>query len=391
MSSPATERPQTLALPVIPATSPSLAEAMRTCLLRAGFSKTPGISAYVLGNPKAWLGTAYHRVLEHLPHLARADAPTRLQELWGQEIAHLEQQTAGHPLNRRFGAASSWRGYYLVLETLKLRVADLAPSAGNRAIPETEEDETRTFREEDLLAFGGKLKGKPDVARGDEILDFKTGSIYEAAEDEALPALKQAYVRQLQIYAFLVHEKTGRWPRRGLLYPIAGPPVDIDLDPAVCAEEAAKAVALLERYNEAVRRMATPEALASPSQEACRWCPYKLLCPAFWKAADESWAGTLDGEAVAGPLVEAPRAVHGGAACSISLTADAGTVPQGDIALSSLPVAVHGATAGLAAGDRVGSVGLGRRQNGSLFPTLRTVFLPEAEIPTVEMVPGDVP
>src|SRR4026209_822444 len=49
-----------LALPEIGATSPTLSESMRQCRLRAGLSKTAGASAMILGNPKAWLGTAYH-------------------------------------------------------------------------------------------------------------------------------------------------------------------------------------------------------------------------------------------------------------------------------------------------------------------------------------------
>ncbi len=388
MSNSAAERPQPLALPTIASTSPSLAEAMRTCLLRAGLSKTPGVSSYVLGNPKAWLGTAYHGVLKHLPDLAGADASSRLQQLWGQEITHLEQQANSHPLNRRFGAASSWRGYYLALETLKLRVADLAPTVGPQTAQEAGETEARTLREDDLLAFGGKLKGKPDLGRGEEIIDFKTGNIYEAADEEAPPALKQSYLRQLRIYAYLVHEATRRWPRRGFLYPIAGPPVDVALDPAACTQEATEAVALLDHYTEAVRR-AKPEELASPSPESCRWCPYKLLCPAFWKAVDETWAGMLDGEVAVGPLVHAPGAILGGAAHSISLTADAGTVPQGDINLTPLPVAIHGTMKELAAGDRVRLVGLGRRQNGTLYPTLRTVLLSEAKIPMFEQAPSE--
>jgi hypothetical protein len=62
-----------LALPSITATSPSLAETMRACRLRAGISRCAGSAAYVLGNPKAWLGTAYHEVLEK--HAAEGASP----------------------------------------------------------------------------------------------------------------------------------------------------------------------------------------------------------------------------------------------------------------------------------------------------------------------------
>lgn len=53
----------------IRATSPTLAEVMRSCLLRAGLSRAVGASALALGNPRAWLGTAYHEVLEKIPEV----------------------------------------------------------------------------------------------------------------------------------------------------------------------------------------------------------------------------------------------------------------------------------------------------------------------------------
>jgi hypothetical protein len=233
------------------------------------------------------------------------------------------------------------------------------------------------------VAFSGKLKGKPDLGRGEEIIDFKTGSIYETDELDAPPALKEAYVRQLRIYAYLVHEAVGRWPRRGLLYPIAGSPVEVELDPAACTREAIEAVALLDRYNDALGRSADPADLASASPDTCRWCPYKLACPAFWKSADPSWAGALDGEAASGRLLGPVRSVFGGTAYALSIDADGGTIPHGGISLSPLPTAVHAAGGGLSENDRVRVVGLGRRENGTLYPTLKTVILSETAVPSI--------
>ena len=48
-----------LTIPQLPSTTPTLAETMRMCLLCAGLSRAHGSQPYVLGNPKAWLGTAY--------------------------------------------------------------------------------------------------------------------------------------------------------------------------------------------------------------------------------------------------------------------------------------------------------------------------------------------
>jgi hypothetical protein len=369
-----------LELPVIPATSPSLAESMRACLLRAGLSKMPGIWSYVLSNPKAWLGTAYHGVLERLPELGGAEGPARVQELWRQEIGRLEQQASGHPLNRRFGAGTTWRGYYLVLETLKIRAANLAPAqrvqSGNIA--------AQTFREEDIVGFGGKLKGKPDLGRGDEIIDFKTGNIYEVADDEnTSPALKQAYIRQLRLYAYLIHEATGRWPRRGLLYPIAGPPVEVDVDPVACVQEANETVALLDRYNAEAARNTDAAALASPSPEACRWCAFKMVCPSFWSNVQEGWA--LDGDAVTGVLLAPPQMIHGEAAFSLSIAVDSGTVPHGNISLAVFSAAVHPNLIGLPNGSRMRLTGLNRRTGGTVYPTIRTVVFAETQLPAFQI------
>lgn len=365
-----------LQLPPIPTTSPSLAESMRACLLRAGLTKAAGVWAYVLGHPKAWLGTAYHGVLERLPELNSEEAMSRIQELWREEIGRLEQQASRHALNRRFGPATTWRAYYLVLETLKLRAANLVPAPRS----ERENIPVESFREEEFIGFGGKLKGKPDLGRGDEIIDFKTGNIYESSEDEnSTPAVKQAYIRQLRIYAYLVHQATGRWPRRALLYPIAGPPVEVDVDPAACLREANEAVALLDRYNDEIAKKVPPASLASPSQESCQWCPFKILCPAFWTDAREGWK--LDGDAISGVLVSSPQPIYGGDAYSLSIRIDGGTVNHGTVTLASFPNSVHPNIALLTASSRIRLVGLTSRASGTPAPSIRTVVFAEDAIP----------
>ena len=55
-----------LELREIRATSATLGEIMRACELRAGLSKVDDSVRFVLGNPKAWLGTAYHEVLDRI-------------------------------------------------------------------------------------------------------------------------------------------------------------------------------------------------------------------------------------------------------------------------------------------------------------------------------------
>src|SRR6516162_7229079 len=115
-----------ISLPVIAATSPSLADAMRGCMLRAGLSRCAQFQPFILGNPKAWLGTAYHKVMEQLPGILAAggDPMAAADAVWNAEIARLEQEAAGHPLNARFGPAATWKGYFLVQATLRLRIEE---------------------------------------------------------------------------------------------------------------------------------------------------------------------------------------------------------------------------------------------------------------------------
>jgi hypothetical protein len=357
-----------------------MCDAMFDCLLRAGMSRLLRIDQYVLGTSKAWLGTAYHKVLERLPELAAAgaDLPIVLDSFWHDEIGRLEAHALHHPLNRRFGQARFWRGYHLVMETLRLRVAELVAGVSSNAPQVPVTPIPKAFREASFVAFGGKLKGKPDLARGDEIVDFKTGSIFESDDIETPPELKHAYVRQLHIYAYLLHQTAGHWPRRGLLYPVAGPPVTVDLEPNTCIQEAQDAVAQLDRYNSAVAGSTHPAELASPSPETCKWCPFKAICPAFWVAANEEWSGNLDGESAKGRLVSPPQPVFAGSAFSLSVEVEAGTAPRASTVLSSFPSAVHPDIPSLHAGDRVLITGLGRRATGVLIPTMRTVVLTEA-------------
>lgn len=384
-----------LIIPQLSSTTPTLAEAMRTCLLSAGLSRAKGSRAFVLGNPKAWLGTAYHEVLEALPALA-AEGGAPLLELvdvrWGQAIERLQQEAASHPLNHRFGPATTWRGYYLVLETLRIRAAELANDMLPRSLLGAGSGSgaaKRTLREEEFSAISGKLRGRVDLIRGTEIVDYKTGALFENDAVDAAPSLKAAYVRQLRIYSYLVQAVTGQMPERGLLYPLAGPPAAVDLDPAGCEAEAVEAVRLLEHYNSLVASAGDVGTLASPSPEACRWCQYKTICPAFWTSINEGWGNTLDGQAVSGPLTKAPQAIQGGAAWSIGLTIEAGTIAAREAVIAPLSAAVYTNISQLCQGERVQIVGLGERSNGSLFPTQRTVVLAETAAPEIKV--GDQP
>ncbi len=222
-----------------------------------------------------------------------------------------------------------------------------------------------------LTAAGGRLVGRPDKVHDDAVIDYKTGNIYEDGESDIIRA---SYVRQLQLYACLVGENTGRWPVRGILLPMEGSPVEVRLDADECHQIAAEALHLLDSYNASVNAQVSAVDLASPSPEACRWCSYQLVCPAFWAASDNSWTEQNNIVSLGGVATCAPQSIHSGSALSMSVQVDEGTAPLEVVTLAPLAGKTHTALQLIQEGTRVRTVDLYQRVDGTLSPGRRTVI-----------------
>ena len=380
----------TLELREIRATSPTLAETMRACMLRAGLSRAAGSSEFVLGNPKAWLGTAYHEVLEKVidVDLSKESLDIAVERLWSHAISDQQRRATAHALDCRFGSPTSWPGYYIARASVQLRAQELCtgPNRANALGAKSAHGPRRSggIREKEFDAFGGKLHGRPDVIRADEVIDYKSGVILEYDESAQTDVVKAAYVRQLRIYGYLVKANLGWWPARGLLLPLAGAGVEVELQPSECEREATEAIALHDSYNQKVLTGAALKDFASPSPQACRWCAYKLICSVFWETASPNWSGHLDGAAVEGPLLDTPSVIHAGVARAISVNIQAGSEAQHRVQITPLNTTPHPSVATLALGERVRLVSLRVRPDGVLTPTQRTVLARVTDLPAVE-------
>ena len=332
----------------------------------------------MLGNPKAWLGTAYHHVLEHMWESSPLDDQARSEELWANAIRVLQAKAASHELNRRFANPEQWPGYHLVRAFTMMRAKQaLHDQPRQRAAVVTE----RVYREQEFTAMNGKLVGKPDVILGNEIRDYKSGRIYDTtAEGEQI--VKQAYVRQLRLYGRLVQESLGVCPAKGILLPMEGPAVEVALDAQTCASEATEAVRLLDSYNSQVQTARTVMQVANPSSQACRWCQYKALCPAFWARVDATWRESLGTGCVRGVLTSPPQLVHNDRAFCLTLTSTGGTA-AGEMTIAPLERTVHANVEPWQAGDAVRVVNLYCRNDGRLAPTNTTVCLREQDLVTL--------
>lgn len=373
----------------IQAVSPTLAETIRTCQLRAGFSKNPKSYEFVLGNPKAWLGNAYHEVLERIGDVdfSRESFDNAVERLWEEAISVQYQHSTIHALNRRYGLPITWPGYFVARASAFLRAAELAmnPVSGGalRTKPNTV-GACRVVREQTLRAHNGKLVGRPDVIRDREIVDYKSGSILEQDESTQTEVVKAAYVRQLRIYGFLVKETLGYWVDRGVLLPFAGTGVEVALNPSDCEREADDAVAVLDGYNSRFTTASEVNDLANPTPDKCKGCPFKLLCESFWIAVKPDWWSQLDGAVVEGVVDQKPVATHGGAAMTVSINVESESSSSRSIQIARLNPNTQVAVT-ITSNDRVRLVGLRIQPDGSLVPSQRTILARLEDLPTVTL------
>jgi hypothetical protein len=264
-----------------------------------------------------------------------------------------------------------------------VRAKELVEGLTQHPVGTTTDRETKwdVLRERRFSGSDGKIVGRPDIVRPEEVVDFKTGDVFEDGDQGQI---KDSYLRQLRIYGFLVRETLGWWPRRGVLLPMTGSPVEVDLDPGECENEAQAAVRLLEEYNAAIGLRQDPLDLASPSPTNCRGCPFQLYCPAFWSCVapgweKDLWSGAIEGRAQADPLP-----IYGGSALSVSIRVERGTVPAGqEVPLFPLDPSMHPELAQAKAGEQVRVTGLWRRADDSLVAMKRTMIALEKNLPRI--------
>lgn len=138
------------------------------------------------------------------------------------------------------------------------------------------------------------LRGRPDRVVYDtdsfDVVDLKSGA--------ATPEFTEAYRRQLTLYAHLVSQKTGLRPRAIVIESASGDQVT----EAVTSRSINAVIATFRSDTAHFAEMCTtPRAFleaATPSIDNCRYCDFKVACPAYWKSLSTTWeAGSILGTA----------------------------------------------------------------------------------------------
>ncbi len=272
--------------------SPSNLGALEQCLLQVAFSTDPRYRKQVFQGPKARLGSACHALLDRISKGELAGVPepawrTKLEEIWKDEASKQENSALNSPLERHLGPVRRWPGYAIRRARVLRRASEILRrkqhAGGRTASVRTE----RRYR-----SYGGKLRGRADAVYSSGsrtvIEDYKTGNIHEEQPGHGV-TLKESYRRQILLYAAMHHYETGTWPEAGYVVPLVGEREEVRIDPVEARQEAENAVQLLERYNAQLLEASSYWELASPSQEACRFCDYKAFCKPFWENSSPTW------------------------------------------------------------------------------------------------------
>ncbi|MGY8710476.1 PD-(D/E)XK nuclease family protein [Bradyrhizobium sp. 18BD] len=369
--------PAALSIRPLATTSPSLGNEMRICPLRAGLASCREADEWVLHDPRLWLGTALHALLERTRHEGIAD----IEGAWDGEIAKLVQRIGSHQFDRRFSDPTRWPAYYLTRQRALSSAAKLnsaaKPSSGSVQAP------SRSGTERRLTARGGRLVGRPDRFDRTTVTDIKSN-----LPDRATPLgieLFGRHRRQILIYAAIIAESLGFWPNKGIIAGASGETIEFGLAPAECDAEADAAIADLDAWNGALSSAARAADLASPSETSCGSCRFQLVCPAFWE-----W---LARRSPNGAVIEAPVAVSGqvnsvqlgndGDLQTVTLAGAVSTVPGMTTASVVTRRSIHGAlpASSVSSGCRI--VGAGMRRDGRLIADWATLLVPSDRVPAI--------
>jgi hypothetical protein len=243
----------------------------------------------------------------------------------------------------------------------------------------------RSGTERRLAARGGRLIGRPDRFDRSSVTDFKSN-----LPDRTTAAGAEIFRRnrrQIQIYAAIIAESLGFWPKKGFIVGASGETAQFGLAPAECDAEADAAVADLATWSRALASATGPSDIASPSDPSCGTCRFQLVCPAFWTwLARRSPGGTPPRAPVAAAgILKSIQLGNDGDLQTVTLAGVVSTQPG--MAAASLVTrrSIHGTLPPSEIGSECRIVGAEMRPDGRLTADWPTVLMLTDRIPQIDI------
>lgn len=309
--------------------SPTIYEAAMRCTSRAAWL-AGGDRKLVPPHPRALLGRGVHAVLERarsgrISGLTEDQCRAEAERLFDEKMRELFLET--HPLlHAKFEGPDRLPFYNLFRARAAQMAVDSVAQTGPRAPQHAAGAAGGGLGvEAAIVSRDGRVSGRADLldASSETVIDYKTGTPGDSSS-----LVTDSEVRQLRLYAYLASEN-GVSIRRGVIERADRTRAEVPITPEQAAEEGRRACAALDEYN---RYAGKPfESGASPSQDACQFCPCIPFCEAFWSRAEAEWSGQC-GTHLEGVV----ESVEGGDLVSMHLNVTRGTGARGPAVVTRL-------------------------------------------------------
>ena len=277
--------------------SPSKYFAIQSCLLRELWAGNNEIPKLLPLSPTVRVGTVVHNVLEQAVK-GKVQSINDATCVWNEQISVIEAEMKENWIERHLVPISKYARQY---EVKKQKCMFMVESFLNNW-PRQSRRNTNFEAEVWLDTPDGKVGGRIDAVRVSddwiEIIDYKTGNIFETCTQEQ--NIKQEYQQQLKLYAALFYAKRGVWPSKLTIVALNQKGYDILFNKDECLRLLNDAKQKLSQINGMITSTSDAESFAQPSTEVCRYCLYRPACKAYWKARTNTgeWPADFHGKVI---------------------------------------------------------------------------------------------
>ena len=273
---------------------------LNSCHLRAAYDCDRDVSDFLRrGSLYTALGNAAH-ALEEAVHRGDFDAEDEttleaaIDRCWSESlILELDLLQAQWP-EYRIPRMRDLPRYATIYCNATGRAAESIRSRVSTALPHQYARVEQTLVDED-----NAILGRPDryVVDGDgfSVFDIKSGVV----DSEISPAHRH----QLLTYCHLIERETALTPKAIAIQDIEGHLVSEKVSSVQVAEHISTILESRSRFLKRVGNTREWKDSASPSQEACRFCDYRVICPAYWgQPADDIHEHDFKGSVISVPM-----------------------------------------------------------------------------------------
>jgi hypothetical protein len=245
------------------------------CPLKAVFSAEYKDRPLFPKHPDSELGSLIHLFIQKKKYWA-INSEESFEEKWKTEIEKIDRAYLANKLQKIYYPIKWYSKYYSVKKIL-LKKSLLKESKQNKS------GSTFTIRREQWRDDGKDIGGKIDymvLNEKNEIIeigDTKTGKIFEFVGKKKV--LKEAYIKQLQLYAYIIKCNQDFYPTC-FIKDVSGNKYELDIDETDINIEIEKAVALKNRINKCIEE-SNYSSLANPCLDHCSMCDYRPACNSY--------------------------------------------------------------------------------------------------------------